>query len=598
MSGKISFVGAGPGAVDLITLRGVDLLVEADVVIYAASMINESILELAKNAKFFNIFQLSFYEILSLMVKHYYDNKNVVSLYVGDPSMYGEVSEYYHELNQYSIPYEVVPGVSSVFAAAAALKKELTVAGASQTVILTRGEGHASMPENENLENLAALGTTLCVFLSVAELPKLCTKLLQAGRPPQTPAAVVYRASWDNEMIVNGVIDNISERVIAAGIKRQAMIIIGEVLQRRGNLLQSLSGTDSTSFYHGLCRKNSFVGKIAIFGLGRMSLLKGAEIAGGLENATIFASERFADTVPLIRSCIFPDGKFLETFYKEWKNYDGFIMIMPAEVVIRHIAKLCKNKLVDPAIVVCDEVGNFAVSLLSNTKGSGNILARDVARITGGKPVITTATDLDIKPCVDKFIKKHHYEILNPEARKSILAAFMDGAHFDLEMPVELFTKEFSMCEQFTLRQNRQDKKMVIHSGGTILYLQKLKLAIGVECDENISEQHLCDILEKILTKYGFDLSEIACMASSETKRKNEGFLLYAAMRKLPLFLYSSEDLNNAKGVNLKGIADKQCNNYSVSEAAALLAVGDNARLLLDKYSEEDVTISIAGGLE
>ena len=186
MSGSITFVGAGPGAPDLITLRGAAALHDADLVIYAGSLVNEELLELTRGARLVNSAKLALPEVLREMRQAYERGENVVRLHTGDPAIYGAVSEQFRELDRLGIPYTVVPGVSSAFAAAAALKVELTMPGLSQSVILTRDAGRTPVPEKEALDQLAAHGSTMCIFLSVGEMDSLVKKLLSSGSVPES----------------------------------------------------------------------------------------------------------------------------------------------------------------------------------------------------------------------------------------------------------------------------------------------------------------------------------------------------------------------------------------------------------------------------
>ena len=229
-------MGAGPGAVDLITRRGAAALDEAELVVYAGSLVNEKLLERAAKAELVNSAKLSLPEVIEIMAAACRAGKRVVRLHTGDPAIYGAVSEQFRELDRLGIPYEVVPGVSSAFAAAAELKVELTMPELSQSVILTRMAGRTPVPEKEALERLAEHGATLCIYLSAGDLDGLVEKLASAGLPPETPAAVVYRASWPNQKIVRGTLNDIAGRVREAGIKRQAMIVVGRVLGRDGAL--------------------------------------------------------------------------------------------------------------------------------------------------------------------------------------------------------------------------------------------------------------------------------------------------------------------------------------------------------------------------
>ena len=387
MSGRITFVGAGPGAVDLITLRGAAALDEADLVIYAGSLVNEKLLERAKRAKLVNSAKLSLNEVLEQMVDGYRSGKQVVRLHTGDPAIYGAVSEQYRELDNLGIPYEVVPGVSSVFAAAAALKVELTMPDLSQSVILTRAEGRTPVSEKEAIEELASHGATMCLYLSVGEMERLTGRLRAAGLPAETPVAVVYRASWPNQKIVRGTLADIAAGVAEAGIKRQALVVVGRVLGRDGVLSKLYDDTFATG-YRNAGGVAAFSGRVAIYALTAAGAHKASEIAAGLEDAVIVLPEKYAELAPASRLVRYPDGKFAEAFERGWSTYDGLVMVMASGVVVRHVAQLCREKGSDPAVVVCDAAGNYAVSLLSGHLGGANRLAAAVARITGGRPVV------------------------------------------------------------------------------------------------------------------------------------------------------------------------------------------------------------------
>ena len=287
MSGSITFVGAGPGAADLITVRGREKIDAADVIVYAGSLVDERLMDRSRAEKY-NSARMNFDEVMEILVRSWREGKQVVRLHTGDPAMYGAVGEQYRALDALGIPYEVVPGVSSVFAAAAALKVEFTMPGVSQTAILTRDAGRTPVPEKENLQSLAAHGSTLCLFLSVGDLEEVVRKVLAGGRPPETPAAVVYRAGWENQQIVRGTLEDIAERVRQAGIRRQAMIVIGEVLNHAG----TMSSLYDRDFVHGYRRKNGFSGRCAVFALTSAGIQKAAEIAAGID-AVVMVPEKF-----------------------------------------------------------------------------------------------------------------------------------------------------------------------------------------------------------------------------------------------------------------------------------------------------------------
>lgn len=226
----IHFIGAGPGDPDLITVKGKKLIEEADVIIYAGSLVNPALLENARaEAVVYNSASMVLEEVLAVMVKAHAQGRRVARVHTGDPCLYGAVREQMDALDRDNIPYQVIPGVSSFLAAAAALKKEYTLPGVTQTVILTRMEGRTPVPEEEKIEALAAHQATMVVFLSAGMIPTL-TEKLKKGYPADTPAAVVYKASWEEELIVRGTLENIARRASEAGIHKTALVVVGRFL--------------------------------------------------------------------------------------------------------------------------------------------------------------------------------------------------------------------------------------------------------------------------------------------------------------------------------------------------------------------------------
>lgn len=231
MATQVYFIGAGPGAPDLLTLRGKRIIERADVIIYADSLIDPKICSFArKEAEIHKSASLTLDEITGLILNAVKEGKMVARLQSGDPSIYGAIQEQMAGLDKVGIEYEIVPGVSSVCAAAASLKAELTVPGISQTIIITRMKGRTAVPEKESLSKLAAHEATLAIFLSVSLVEKVVEELVNGGYANETPVAVVYRATWDDETVIRCTLENVAEKVRALGIKRQALILVGSVL--------------------------------------------------------------------------------------------------------------------------------------------------------------------------------------------------------------------------------------------------------------------------------------------------------------------------------------------------------------------------------
>ncbi len=225
----IYFIGAGPGAADLITVRGAELLKKADVIIYAGSLVNPALLDYAKeDCKIYNSAKMTLEEVIDVMKEN--KGKEVVRLHTGDPCIYGAIREQMDILDREEMEYVSVPGVSSFIGAAAALNAEYTLPNVSQTVILTRMAGRTPVPEKEEISKLAAHGATMVVFLTSTMLKELSARLIEGGYAPDSPAAIVYKATWPDEKVIRTTVDHIAEAAEENGINKMALIMVGGFL--------------------------------------------------------------------------------------------------------------------------------------------------------------------------------------------------------------------------------------------------------------------------------------------------------------------------------------------------------------------------------
>jgi len=252
---KVYFVGAGPGDAELITVKGARLLGGADVVVYAGSLVDrELVRSYAPNARVFDSAGMDLEQTTNALAQAALSGENAVRLHTGDPSIYGAIQEQMVELDRLGIGYEVVPGVTSAFAAAAALKQELTLPEVSQTVIITRLAGRTPVPEREQLGKIARIGATLVIYLSVSMIEKVVEELLTGAYRSDTPVAVVAKASWPDEQVVSGTLSDIAAKVREAGIGKQALIVVGDVLRARSEGMRAKSLLYDKGFTHG-CRE-------------------------------------------------------------------------------------------------------------------------------------------------------------------------------------------------------------------------------------------------------------------------------------------------------------------------------------------------------
>lgn len=223
----VYIIGAGPGDPELITVKGKAILERADIIIYAGSLVNKELLQYARNdCEIYDSAGMNLDEVIAVMEQAIKEEKLIARLHTGDPTIYGAIREQMDKLSERGIPYEVVPGVSSFCAAAAALKAEYTLPGVSQTVILTRMEGRTGVPEKESIQSLASHNATMVIFLSVHMLEQLVEKLC-SGYAEDTPAAIVYKASWPEQKIIKGTLGDICEKAGKENVAKTALIVVG-----------------------------------------------------------------------------------------------------------------------------------------------------------------------------------------------------------------------------------------------------------------------------------------------------------------------------------------------------------------------------------
>jgi len=245
---KVFFIGCGPGDPDLITVKAKKLLQKADVVVYSGSLIPQQIMNMCKKAKTFDAAKLVREEIFDILRKNAKKGKNVVRLHDGDPTIYGAIREQMDNLHKEKINSEIIPGVTSFLASAAALGSQLTLPGVTQTMIITRAEKRTKVPKREKISELAKHRATMIFYLSVQLIDNIVKEAVAGGYPKTTPVGVVYRASWPDQMIITGTLQTISKKIKDQKITRTAIIIIGDVIKPKSYEYSKLY---DKSFSHG-----------------------------------------------------------------------------------------------------------------------------------------------------------------------------------------------------------------------------------------------------------------------------------------------------------------------------------------------------------
>lgn len=371
----VEIVGAGPGAEDLITVRGLRALQQADLVVHAGSLVAPALLRHCRpDCLCRDSASMDLAEQVAVMSEAALAGKRVVRLHTGDPALYGAIDEQIRALAERGITVRITPGVSSVFAAAAALGCELTGPETAQSVVLTRTPGRTPMPAGEQAAAFARTGATLVFFLSTGKVAGLMAELQDAGGlAPDTPAAAVYRASWPDEQVVRGTVADLARKVDDAGFRRQALILVGRALAAPKAVSRLYDGAFSHGYRNNL-PDEAFHGTCALYaaspaGLAQARTLAAALAQGGAPAPVIFASCPADDRQPAPQ----PVAGALPRF-------DAHIILGTP----RQVLPLLPAAAGDAVVICCAESGRHAVCLLDGPHHAGDRLTRRVARITGG----------------------------------------------------------------------------------------------------------------------------------------------------------------------------------------------------------------------
>jgi cobalt-precorrin 5A hydrolase/precorrin-3B C17-methyltransferase len=593
----IHFVGAGPGDPELITVKGKCLLERADLIIYTGSLVNPALLANAKpGCKIYDSAGMTLAEVVKVMEAGSRRGEAIVRLHTGDPSLFGAVREQQDALTQRNIPYEVVPGVSSFAAAAAALKAEYTLPGVSQTVILTRMAGRTPVPASESLESLAAHQASLVVFLSIRQIEELVARL-RTHYPPKTPAAVVYKASWPEEKIIRGALDNIAASVRRANITKTALLVVGDFLGSEYQLSKLYDPTFSHEY-----RKGSQPEKQC----GRMRLAVVALTKNGAVIADQIAAKMTADLFTEwdchgIKSVGWPaNGNFGALVGGLFEKYEGLIFIMACGIVVRSIAPFLQNKKADPAVVIVDEKGGHVISLLSGHYGGANQLARQIASLIGGEAVITTATDLNRVMAFDLFARENECVIENESELKTISAALVNGETVNLYTPYRLRGELPPQIRPGDFPGNPEDLAVVLDNNlgnhpiaRQVLFIRPKNLILGIGCKKGTSQAAIAGAVADFLQKYRRSFLSVKKLVSIELKANETGILEYCRQCDLIFQTLSADKLAVIQSrLSSSAFVKQTVGVGNVAEACAFLG-GNHPRLICGKTVYPGITLAL-----
>lgn len=629
----VHFVGAGPGACDLITVRGMNRIREADVIIYAGSLVNPELLSYAKvDCEIYNSAHMTLDEVVAVMREAEAAGKGTVRLHTGDPSVYGAIREQMDLLDECGIAYDVCPGVSAVFGAAASLACEYTLPDVTQTLILTRAEGKTPVPEKENLRSLAAHRASLVLYLSSGLARKVRQELLLGGYAEDTPVAVVYKATWPEEKIIRTTLAKLPEDMEAAGITKTALIIVSPALgsvYEKSRLYDAAFATEyrgatEIAFPEGIRRVLLIT--CSVRGYATMQkLAKKLENISGAEIITKVKCEALPEVSmrETVKACV--DAYFGQV--------DAIVFVTASGIAVRSVAEHLAHKSEDPAIVCMDECGKHVISLVSGHAGGANALTQMLADVMWATPVITTATDVEGRFSIDDYAREHNLVVTDWAKAKAISAEVLaTGAEpVWIEEPVVTQGEEKGACEIGKEKkstgidgcENRVDvKRLQIGSHQVIITpkdvpvdAQTLQLiprciVAGVGCKKGTSVDKIEHAVQEAFAKAGMRMEALCAVASIDLKKEESGLLEFCETRNVPFETYAAEELQAVPGTysasefvsGVTGVdnvcersAVKYASEHGMNQDQRLLCMQvDGGELLIRKQAYGGVTVALS----
>jgi len=657
MPGTVYIVGAGPGAPDLIAVRGRDIIAQADLILYADSLVEASVAALARKpeARIVASSSLHLGEIMDLMVETAQNGGVVARIHSGDPALYGATHEQMAHLEDHQINYEIVPGITAAFAAAAILKSELTVPDVVQTIILTRTAGRTTMPAGEDLRTLAMSGASLAIYLSVTRIRHVIDDLLASGAYDlTTPVAVLHKVTWPDESWVTGVLGDIADKVRAAKYTKHALILVSPALDPalKGSDRRTSSHLYDPSYTHRFRRaadqgrskeareatqqdKSIIAGEKHLGNLQSQSTSariqerpqkrqrsvviaitqQGSQLAeklAGQLDATCLLPEKFSATSGYTNSV-------LEEIRSAWHRYAKFILVMPTGVAVRAIAPLLDSKTNDPAVICLDEQGRSVIPLLGGHQADANTLAQQIAHLTAGHAAITTASDLQNKPALDLLGGEDGWSIDPRSALTHASATLVNdemlGVVVDLARGEQsaINDKLSSLCEKhknmtlldhldeldidtFTAGLIISDRCLSIHHehllSKSVLYRPRTLVA-GMGCRRDTEQAALHEALMTTLAEAELAIESLAAIATVDLKADEVGLQTLAQRLSVPLEIVESDRLRQLDPANFSpSAAQEKLDLPGVAEPCAQLV--SEGVLLVPKRSFEKCTVALA----
>ena len=579
----ISFVGAGPGAEDLITVRGMRLLEQADVIIYAGSLVSDKLLNWAKDeCRIFNSAHMTLDEVIDVMKKANEEHLDIVRLHTGDPCLYGAIREQMDRLKELNIEYDVVPGVSSFCGAAAALKAEYTLPDVSQSVIITRMEGRTKVPDLEKISSLARHKATMVIFLSASMTDLVSRELIAGGYEPDTPAAIVYKASWPEEKVVRCTVGTLNQCALENNIKNHALITVGYFLGNNYELSKLYDSGFSTGYRNA---SNSEIINVSIISFSN----NGENISEIVSD--VLSKEPNVEIKDIYRC---KEGELNSWTAKHFRCDDALIFIGSCGIATRAIAPYINNKTVDPAVIVIDELGKNVIPILSGHIGGANKLSEVISEKINATSKITTATDINGVWAVDTWAVSNNMTIENPEYIKYVSKKALNGEYINIDSCVEIK----DLPEKVVIDGKNPDVSITYKSVrvNRLILIPKV-LSVGIGCKKDTKAEEIQALWDKVFNQNKLNEKAVKRICSIDLKAGEPGLLEFVNSKGFLLKTFSSDELNGLKGEYsksdfVKSVAGVDC----VCERSAVLGANgeDDSYIVVNKTAENGVTIAVA----
>lgn len=611
--GTVYIVGAGPGDPDLLTVRARRVLERAGLVLYADSLVDPRILDLVPDtAQVRGTSGMILEPIVARMVDAANRGAVVARVHSGDPGVYGAIAEQLARLEEAGVAWEIVPGVPSPMAAAAALGTEMTIPGVAQSIVFCRVAGRTPMPEGQDLRAHARPGVSLCVFLSAGYGAELVASLRDGGVGEDTPAVIAEKVSWPDERMSWGTVGDLEQRLRDLEVRRHALVLVGPAFARASTRLRSsLYSPEHAHVFRprgdGAAGATRDRDSIVIYAITAAGATIAQRIAAALPNARVHLPARLA-AAAVDELVVVEESSARAVVARLMGEAGAVILVMATGAAVRLAAPHLEDKLRDPSVVSVDDRGRFVVPLAGAHAGGGNELARRVAAALDATAVVTTASDGRAWPALDDLAGQRGWRVEDPRQLARAGAALLDGDPVGLVQECgEPFDdagrwpdtmRRFGSVDAL-LRTASALRAAIVVSDREIaearegwLLLRPPTVVLGVGCEAGVSRLEVAHAVDGALQVAGLSALSVGVVATLDRKTSEPALQELCAQRGWQLRGYTAEQLRGVEVPTPSAIVDRSVGTPSVSEAAALYENG--AALVLPKQVHGRVTVAVA----